>query len=49
MVLFMKGARPCHFVCGVVLLLAFMILFLFVSCAFFLSFESWELVVKEES
>jgi hypothetical protein len=46
---FMSSAWPCHFVCGVVLLLVFMVFFLFVSCSFLLCFESWELVGKEES
>ncbi len=35
----MSSAWPCHFVCGVILLLVFMVFFLFVSCSFLLCFE----------
>jgi len=39
----MSSASPCHFVCGVVLLLIFMVFFLFVSCLSFyvLSLGDW--------
>ena len=49
-VLFASCAWPCHFICGVVLLLVFhgflIVGFLVLS---FLSFESWELVGKDKS
>jgi len=39
----MSGAKPCHFVCNVVLLLIFTVFFLFVSCLAFyvLSLGNW--------
>ena len=44
----MSSVWPYHFFSGVVLLLVFMVFFLFVFGSFLLSFESRELVGKEE-